>query len=166
MNITDVNKSVKGHPRRKRKGRGAASGLGKTAGRGMKGLGARSGGAVPRGYVGGQTPLRERLPKRGFNNAVFRTEYLPLNVGRLDALFAAGDEVSVETLKARGVTVKRGQKIKILAAGEIAKALTVRADAVSKSAREKIEKAGGTVEVPQAAAAPGAETTDTAPAGE
>jgi large subunit ribosomal protein L15 len=165
VNITDVNKSVKGHPRRRRKGRGAASGLGKTAGRGQKGLGARAGGSVPRGYVGGQTPLRERLPKRGFNNAAFRTEYLPINVAQLEALFEAGDEVTVASLKVKGVTVRRGQKIKILGAGELGKKLTVQADAVSKSAREKIEKAGGTVTVPKTAA-PADEASDAAPAGE
>ncbi len=165
MNITDVNKSVKGHPRRKRKGRGAASGLGKTSGRGEKGLGARAGGVIPRGYVGGQTPLRERLPKRGFNNAVFRTEYIPINLARLETLFEAGDEVSPETLKARGVTIRRGAKIKILGTGELSKSLTVTADAVSKSAREKIEKAGGSVTVPETAP-PAENAGDAAPTGE
>ncbi len=147
MNITDVNNSVDGHKRRQRRGRGAASGAGKTAGRGQKGLGARGGANYLKGYVGGQAKLMTRLPKRGFNNAVFRVEYLPVNVAALEEKFSVGAEVNVETLKKNGIGIQRDEKVKILGYGEITKAVNVKAHACSKAAREKIEKAGGTVEI-------------------
>lgn len=147
MNITDVNNRVKKHKPRKRVGRGAGSGLGKTAGRGHGGLGSRSGANWLRGYVGGQKRLMERIPKRGFNNAVFTKQYVPVNVADLEARFEASAEVTPETLRASGVTIPRGGMVKILGQGDISKALTVKAQAFSKSAREKIEKAGGSVEV-------------------
>lgn len=143
MNITDVNKKVKGHKRRKRIGRGAASGHGKTAGRGQKGLGARSGPNYLKGFVGGQSSLMTRLPKRGFNNANFRVEYIPLNLTWLEKTFSAGDTVGIEQIEAHGVKVGRKGKVKILGQGTLTKALTVSAHAFSKSAAEKIEAAGG-----------------------
>lgn len=147
MNITDVNNKVKGHKRRKRIGRGAASGHGKTAGRGQKGLGSRSGPNYLKGFIGGQTSLMTRLPKRGFNNANFRVEYIPLNLTWLEKTFAAGDTVGVEQMEAHGVKVGRKGKVKILAQGTLTKALQVSAHAFSKSAAEKITAAGGTVTV-------------------
>lgn len=147
MNITDVNKRATAKKPRKRVGRGAASGLGKTSGRGNKGLGSREGANYLKGFIGGQTKVMTRLPKRGFNNKNFRTEYLPVNLGLLEERFGAGEEVSVETLKAKGVTVKRGALVKILGRGELTKKLAVKAHAFSGSAKEKIEKAGGSAEV-------------------
>lgn len=147
MNILDVHQSVKAHKRRKRCGRGAASGLGKTSGRGQKGMGARSGANFLRGFVGGQTPLRQRFAKRGFNNAIFRVEYVPINLDLLESSFEGGAVVGPEELRAKGVTLRRGELIKILGRGELTKKLTVRAHAFSHSAREKIEKAGGKVEI-------------------
>jgi large subunit ribosomal protein L15 len=147
MNITDVNNSVKGHKRAKRRARGAASGLGKTAGHGSNGLGSRAGANFLKGYVGGQKSMMERIPKRGFNNAVFATLYLPINLALLEGLFADGDVVDRKSLAEKGVSVKRGELIKILGNGELSKKLTVKANAFSKSAKEKIEKAGGAVEV-------------------
>ena len=143
MNITDVNNRVKAHKRAKRIGRGAGSGSGKTAGRGNKGYYSRSGAGGLKGFIGGQTPLRQRLPKRGFNNANFRTEYMPVNLEWLNEKFAAGDEVNAQTIAAKGLKTGRDCKIKILGTGELTKALTITADAFSKSALEKIEKAGG-----------------------
>ena len=143
MNITDVNNRVKAHKRAKRVGRGAGSGSGKTAGRGHKGYYSRSGAGGLKGFIGGQTPLRQRLPKRGFNNANFRTEYMPVNLEWLEENFAAGEEVNASSLAAKGIKIGRGSKIKILGTGDLTKALNITADGFSKSALEKIEKAGG-----------------------
>ncbi|HKA31407.1 MAG TPA: 50S ribosomal protein L15 [Candidatus Binatia bacterium] len=130
--------------RRKRVGRGPGSGNGKTAGRGHKGRGSRSGGNSPPGYEGGQMPLQRRLPKRGFR-PFSRTAYMVFNVGQLDA-FPAGSSVGPDELRARGLVPKRGL-LKCLGKGTVSHALTVRAHAFSASAREAITAAGGTVEV-------------------
>ncbi|MEE4314319.1 MAG: 50S ribosomal protein L15 [Desulfofustis sp.] len=127
---------------KKRVGRGPGSGHGKTSGRGHKGAKARSGYKSKPGFEGGQMPLQRRLPKRGFNN-IFRKQYEIIGLGQLDA-FEAGQEISTETLVAAGM-VKAGNGVKILANGEISKALTVKVEKVSGTARELIEKAGGTV---------------------
>jgi large subunit ribosomal protein L15 len=127
---------------KKRVGRGPGSGHGKTSGRGHKGAKARSGYNSKPGFEGGQMPLQRRLPKRGFNN-IFRKQYEIIGLGQLDA-FEAGQEISTETLVAAGL-VKAGNGVKILANGEISKALTVKVEKVSGTARELIEKAGGTV---------------------
>ena len=129
---------------RKRIGRGTGSGLGKTAGRGHKGRGSRSGGNTPPGYEGGQMPLQRRLPKRGFR-PVSRVEYATVNVGRL-AIFPAGSTVGIEDLRARGLARGSGP-IKCLGDGELGHALTVRVHAFSAKAREVITAAGGTAEV-------------------
>ena len=129
-----------------RKGRGPGSGNGKTAGKGNKGQNARSGGGVRPGFEGGQMPLQRRVPKRGFNN-IFRTEYAVVNVGALEEKFEANAVVDVESLKACGLVRKELDGVKVLANGEITKALTVKVNAVSESAKAKIEAAGGTVEV-------------------
>ena len=129
-----------------RKGRGAGSGNGKTAGRGHKGQWARSGGGVRPGFEGGQMPLARRLPKVGFNN-IFATQYAIVNVADLEAAFNAGDVVDTEALKAKGLVKKTLDGVKVLGNGELTKALTVKAAAYSASAKEKIEKAGGKAEV-------------------
>ena len=147
MNLTDVFNNVKAHKRKKRIGRGAGSGHGKTAGRGQKGLGSRTGANYLRGYVGGQTQLKERLPKVGFNNVVHATTYLPVNLDWLDKNFADGDVVDFATLRAKGFGVRRGELVKVLGHGEIGKKLTVKVNSMSKTAREKIEKVGGSVEL-------------------
>jgi len=127
-----------------RVGRGVGSGLGKTSGRGQKGQKARSTGLAGRLYFeGGQTPLARRLPKRGFTNARFRTEYTIINVDLLDA-FADGATVDLESILAKGLTSKVSNLLKVLGDGELKKKLTVRAQKFSKIAAEKIQKAGGT----------------------
>lgn len=147
MNITDVNKRVKASKSKRRLGRGAGSGSGKTSGRGQTGAGSRAGEAALRGFIGGQSPLRQRLPKRGFNNAVFKTQYMPVNVAWLDKNFADGAVAGVEEMVAAGINLRRGVLIKVLGTGDFSKKLTVKAHAFSKSAIEKIEKAGGKTEI-------------------
>lgn len=147
MNLTDVFNGVKAHKRRKRAGRGAACGLGKTNGRGEKGLGSRTGANILRGFVGGQTQLKTALPKVGFNNAEHMTVYLPVNLAFLDENFADGDVVDFATLREKGFGVRRGDLVKVLGHGDIAKKLTVKVNAISNAAKEKIEKAGGKVEL-------------------
>jgi large subunit ribosomal protein L15 len=138
---------------RKRVGRGAGSGLGKTSGRGEKGAGARSGNKRKAGYEGGQNPIHMRTRKlRGPHRKMsmpfepFRTHTQPVNVADLEARFAAGDEVTPETLRTAGLA-KRRHPVKVLARGELTKKLTVRAHAFSEAAKQKIEAAGGTCEV-------------------
>ena len=128
-----------------RKGRGAGSGNGKTAGRGHKGQWARSGGGVRPGFEGGQMPLARRLPKRGFHN-IFGTTYAPVNVSALEK-FEDGAEVTAEILCNAGIVKNALDGIKILGTGTLTKKLTVKAAAFSASAKEKIEAAGGKAEV-------------------
>jgi large subunit ribosomal protein L15 len=125
-----------------RVGRGVGSGLGKTAGRGQKGQYARTRGFKPH-FEGGQTPIQRRLPKRGFTNP-FPTQTAEVNVGDLE-VFAAGAKVDESALVARGLVKGRYDRIKILGEGDLTKAVTVSAHAFSKSAAEKIKKAGGKV---------------------
>ncbi|AVX21788.1 large subunit ribosomal protein L15 [Carboxydocella sporoproducens DSM 16521] len=129
-----------------RKGRGIGSGLGKTAGRGHKGQKARSGGGVRPGFEGGQMPLQQRIPKRGFNNARFRKEIVAINVSALN-IFENGTEVTPELLVKAGVIKSVKDGVKILGNGELEKALTVKVNSFSKSAVEKIQAAGGKAEV-------------------
>lgn len=133
---------------KKRVGRGTGSGHGKTSCRGGKGQTARSGGKVRPGFEGGQNPFYRRIPKRGFNNAVFRVSYQVLNVGELVELEkeVEGKEISPETLFKAGV-LKRDLPFKVLGGGELKKALTVKAHKFSGSAKSKIEAAGGRAEV-------------------
>ncbi len=131
--------------RKKRVGRGPGSGHGKTACRGENGQKSRSGGNIRPGFEGGQMPLYRKLPKRGFKNP-FRKVYGVLNVGSLAELRHEGI-VDITVLKALGLVRKRNQFLKILGDGEIQRPLTVRAHAVSKTARNKIETAGGQVEI-------------------
>lgn len=129
----------------KRKGRGTATGQGKTAGRGTKGQKARSGGGVRLGFEGGQMPLYRRLPKRGFTN-IWGTTYTIVNVEDLNR-FEAGTVVTEELLKEAGLVKQMKDGIKILGQGELKVAVTVKADKFSKTAIEKIEAAGGKAEV-------------------
>ena len=145
MKLQDLQPSVGSTRPAYRKGRGAGSGNGKTAGRGHKGQWARSGGGVRPGFEGGQMPLARRLPKRGFHN-IFGTTYAPVNVEALNR-FEDGTEVTVELLLETGVISKALDGVKILGNGEITKKLTVKAAAFSASAKEKIEAAGGKAEV-------------------
>ncbi|MGZ4198857.1 MAG: 50S ribosomal protein L15 [Thermoleophilia bacterium] len=138
----------------KRLGRGKGSGQGKTAGRGHKGFNARSGGGVRPGYEGGQMPLYMRLGKLRGPNAKksmpigpFRTYSVPVNVGRLAKAFEAGAEVTPQALVAKRIVKNTRTPIKILGGGEIAVALTVRAQAFSDKAADKIRAAGGTIEL-------------------
>ncbi len=131
---------------RKRVGRGIAAGQGKTAGKGHKGQKTRSGDrTLPPFFEGGQTPLHLRVPKRGFVNPN-RIEYIPVNVKVLEKLFEDGSEITPEVLAEKGLCSKN-DLVKILGDGELTKKFTVKAHAFSKSAKEKIEKAGGTCEV-------------------
>ena len=148
MELKDLKPAEGSKSNRKRVGRGPASGNGKTAGRGMNGQKSRAGGGKGAGFEGGQTPLARRLPKLpGFRN-FNRVEYVPVNVSRLDAKFNAGDLVDADTLYAAGIIKNTTDPIKVLGDGEITKALTVRVDKVSASARAKIEAVGGKVEAP------------------
>ena len=131
---------------RKRVGRGPGSGLGKTSGKGHKGQNARSGGGVRPGFEGGQLPLFRRLPKRGFNNYEFRTEYAIVNVGDLND-FKDGSVIELSNLKESGLVKKEKDGIRILGNGELTKKLTVKANKFSSTARVKIENAGGKIEV-------------------
>ncbi|HAA33763.1 MAG TPA: 50S ribosomal protein L15 [Firmicutes bacterium] len=129
----------------KRVGRGIGSGLGKTSGRGQKGQKARSGAGIRRGFEGGQMPLFQRLPKRGFTNK-FRREWAEVNVETLNR-FASGTVVTPELLQDAGIVKSLKSGVKILGKGELQKELTVKAHRFSTQAREKIEHAGGQVEV-------------------
>jgi hypothetical protein len=131
----------------KRKGRGPGSGLGKTAGKGHKGQKARSGGGKGPGFEGGQTPIQRRLPKRGFTNHHFRTLYSVVSLDTLDR-FDAGTVVTPELLVESGyVKQMKNGGVKVLNNGNLTKALTVKVNACSQGAREKIEAAGGSIEV-------------------
>ncbi|WP_373047897.1 50S ribosomal protein L15 [Vulgatibacter sp.] len=143
-NLHSLKAPANSRHRKKRVGRGQGSGLGKTAGRGGKGQKARTGNMNFEGFEGGQMPLQRRLPKFGFKN-IFRVEYAAVNLDRLEAAFEAGETVSPESLYEKGVLSKKGQLVKILGRGELSKKLTVSAHKFSTTAREAIEKAGGSV---------------------
>ncbi|MDZ4774992.1 MAG: 50S ribosomal protein L15 [Planctomycetota bacterium] len=132
------------YPDRRRIGRGVGSGLGKTSGRGHKGWGQRSGTSRRPGYEGGQMPIYRRVPKRGFTNARFRTDYTVINVEALNG-FDAGTVVDLATVLDRGLASKISPLFKVLGNGKIEKKLTVRAQKFTKSAVEKIQAAGGSV---------------------
>lgn len=146
MKLNDLRPDSGSKKKRKRVGRGIAAGQGKTAGRGTKGQNARSGGGVPPYFEGGQLPLARRLPyKRGFNNPN-KIIYQPVNVGDLTG-FDEGTEVDPVVLTVIGLLKTPEEPVVILGEGEIEVALTIRAHRFSKSARKKIEDAGGTVEI-------------------
>lgn len=129
----------------KRKGRGHGSGLGKTAGKGHKGQKARSGYSMKPGFEGGQMPLQRRVPKRGFTN-IFATKYATISVDALN-VFNDGAEIDTDAILAAGLVKKPLDGIKVLGDGELTKKLTVKVKAYSKTAKDKIEKAGGKAEV-------------------
>ncbi len=129
----------------KRKGRGTATGQGKTAGRGQDGQKSRSGGGVRIGFEGGQMPLTRRVPKRGFSNAKFKNEIAIVNIDKLNK-FRKGSVITLDSLKKEGLVKNKYSQVKILGNGELKKELTVKIANVSRSAREKIEAAGGKVE--------------------
>jgi large subunit ribosomal protein L15 len=136
---------------RKRVGRGEGSGTGKTSGRGQKGYGSRSGSKQRARFEGGQMPIHMRMRKlrgphmkKSMPFEPFRTETQPVNIGDLEARFETGEEVTPEALKAKGLATRKEIPVKILAKGEISKALTVHAHGFSKTARERVEQAGGT----------------------
>ena len=144
MNLSNLRAPRKATEKRKRVGRGMGSGMGKTSTRGHKGQRSRSGSRIMRGFEGGQMPLHRRLPKRGFTN-IFKTEYEVVNLERLASL--GESEITPELLRKVGVVSSRKSLVKVLGQGELSTAITVRAHKFSKSAQEKIEKAGGKVEV-------------------
>jgi large subunit ribosomal protein L15 len=141
-NLSNLRAPKKANTGRKRVGRGMGSGMGKTSTRGHKGQRSRSGSHMMRGFEGGQMPLHRRLPKRGFTN-IFRTEYTVINLERLAELDVK--EIALEDYKKLGLSSSKKALIKILGSGELTKALTIHAHKFSKSATEKIEKAGGKV---------------------
>ena len=148
MRIEDLRPAAGATKKRKRLGRGPASGTGKTSGKGNKGLNARSGGGVRPGFEGGQMPLYRRLPKRGFLPFGGKTELAIVNLKDLAARFGAGSVVDPESLlQARLIKKADRGGVKVLGDGELGHALTVRAHKISESARKKVEAAGGRVEV-------------------
>ena len=149
-NLSNLRAPKQANTGRKRVGRGMGSGMGKTATRGHKGQGSRSGFSLMRGFEGGQMPLHRRLPKRGFTN-IFRTEYVVVNLDRLADLKVK--EIGLDDYRKLGLVSSRKALIKVLGSGELKSAITVHAHKFSKSAVEKIEKAGGKAVVPGAPAA-------------
>jgi large subunit ribosomal protein L15 len=156
-NLSNLRAPRKANTGRKRVGRGMGSGMGKTSTRGHKGQGSRSGVSMMRGFEGGQMPLHRRLPKRGFTN-IFRTEYTVVNLDRLVEHIKGFKltEITLEDYKKLGLASSKKALIKILGSGELTKALTIHAHKFSKSAAEKIEKAGGKAVVLGGEAAPAA----------
>jgi large subunit ribosomal protein L15 len=151
---------------RKRVGRGEGSGTGKTSGRGQKGAGSRAGSKSRAGFEGGQMPIHMRMRKlrgphmkKSMPFEMFRTHTQPVNIADLQERFEAGDEVTVELMKSKGLGTRKGIPVKILAKGELSKALTVHADAFSATARERIEAAGGRCVVAGAEASAATEST-------
>jgi large subunit ribosomal protein L15 len=132
----------------KRLGCGESSGHGKTSGKGNKGQKARSGSGTRVGFEGGQMPLHRRLPKRGFNNINFKTKVEVVNLAQLDKAFNDGDTVNEEALRKAGLINRACDQVKVLGLGEISKKLTLVVDTISASAKEKVEKAGGSVQLP------------------
>ena len=146
MNLNDVHRGIRKHKKRKRVGRGPGSGHGKTCGRGSKGQRSRSGFSRHPTFEGGQMPLVRRIPKRGFHNR-WALSVAVVNVGDLEERFQTDDEVNPQTLQAKNLAKGRFDLLKILGDGQLTKKLKVSAHRFSKSAREKIEQAGGQVVV-------------------
>lgn len=148
MDLTNVHAGCQKRKLKKRVGRGIGSGHGKTGSRGHKGQFASAGARMPGiTFVGGQTPLFRRIPKRGFTNGMFARQFNVVNVGDIDKLYDAGGEVNVETLRTKGLAKKSMDGVRILGEGDVTKKLVVKAHHFSKSAKEKIEAKGGTVEI-------------------
>ena len=148
MDLHEVHQGIHKHKLKKRVGRGIGSGHGKTASRGHKGQYASAGAKLPSSmFAGGQTPLFRRVPKRGFSQAAFSRFYLVVNVCDLDAVFEDGASITEESIKAAGLAKKPCDGIKILGDGELTKKFTVKAHLFSKSAIEKIQAKGGSIEI-------------------
>ena len=147
MRLHDIKPNPGAKHRRKRLGSGESSGLGKTCGRGHKGQKSRSGGGPRSTFEGGQMPLYRRLPKRGFNNARFKKIYAVVNVGLLEDSFDEGALINDQSLREQGIVKGKYDGIKILGAGEVSKKFKLSVNKVSDSAKEKIEKAGGSIEL-------------------
>jgi large subunit ribosomal protein L15 len=145
MRLNDLSPAKGARKRRKRVGRGPGSGHGKTSCRGHKGQKSRSGASIRPGFEGGQMPLQRRLPKRGFTN-LFKAEYDLINVGDLDRL-DSGSSLDIDSLRNAGLIKGAKKRIKLLGGGEISRPFEIKVHKVSKSAREKIEAAGGKVEL-------------------
>ena len=150
MRLNELSGAPGSRKARKRVGRGTGSGHGKTSGRGHKGAGSRSGASAFAGYEGGQMPLQRRLPRlkgeaRGRHTVARPTVYAPVNLGELQDV--PGDTIGPDELRAAGLVRKRAELVKILGDGDVGRAVTVRAHAFSRAAREKIEAGGGSVEV-------------------
>jgi large subunit ribosomal protein L15 len=145
MMIHEITEKVGRHKQRKRIGRGVGSGHGKTAGRGHKGYGSRSGNSNP--HEGGAIPMWKRFPKRGFSNAQFMKHFAVVNLKAIEARFSDGEEVNAESLAKLGLIRGTQAPVKVLGEGELTKKLTVIAAAFSKSASEKIKEAGGEAKV-------------------
>ncbi len=141
MIINDVHRGIKKNKKRKRIGRGPGSGHGKTSGRGHNGQGSRSGSSSHPTFQGGMMPMIRRIPKRGFNNRWALTVAV-VNLGQIDQAFAAGEEVTLESLAAKNLAKGRFDVLKVLGDGELSKKLKIAAHRFSKSAAEKIEKSG------------------------
>ena len=146
MKLHELERNIGATHAKKRVGRGPASGLGKTSGRGQKGQKARSGGSINPVFEGGQLPLYRRLPKRGFTNALFKVRYTTVNVEDLN-VFEDGTVVTPALLKEKGIIKKQLDGIKVLGNGKLEKKITIQANKFSTSALEKIEESGSKAEV-------------------
>ena len=146
MKLHELEKNIGATHRKKRVGNGRGSGLGKTCGRGQKGQKARSGGSINPVFEGGQLPLYRRLPKRGFTNHMFKTEYAVINLSDLNR-FNNGDVITPVLLKEKGIIKKQLSSIKVLGNGKLEKKLTIQANKFTKSALEKIKESGSKAEV-------------------
>ena len=147
MRLHDLKPNPGAKHRRKRLGCGESSGHGKTSGKGHKGQKARSGGSIRPGFEGGQMPIYRQLPKRGFSNAAFKTVYGIVNLDDLEKKFDDGASINEAVLREGGLIRGRIDGVKVLGRGEISKKLTLEVDHITASAREKIEKAGGSVSI-------------------
>jgi len=145
MRLNDLKPNPGARHRRKRLGCGESSGHGKTSGKGNKGQKSRAGASIRPDFEGGQMPINRRLPKKGFSNARFRKNYAVVNVASLEAKFDGGATVTEATLREAGLVQGAWDGVKILGSGDVSKKFTVEVDKISGAAREKIEKAGGTV---------------------
>lgn len=145
MRLHDLKPNIGAKHRRKRLGIGESSGQGKTSGKGHKGQKARSGGSIRPGFEGGQMPLYRRLPKRGFSNAAFKTVFGIVNLDDLEKRFDSGAAINEKLLRGAGLVRGKLDGIKILGRGELTKAFHIEADAITASAKEKVEKLGGSV---------------------
>jgi large subunit ribosomal protein L15 len=144
LSLNNLKKPEGSTHKKKRLGRGPGSGLGKTSGKGHKGQKSRSGYSQKIGFEGGQMPLHRRLPKRGFTN-IFKKQWIEITLAKLELAFAAGEEITPAVLHERGLIKKAKHDLVVLGNGDLTKALNISAHRFTKAAREKIEKAGGSI---------------------